>query len=355
MNLKTILALSVALCAGQTMQAQFECATNADGTGVTITGYIPVSGGVNIPTNINGLPVTSIGNDAFADDQIITSVVIPFGVTSIGNAAFASCTSLTSITIPDSITSIGQVAFVDCFSLTAISIPTSVTSIAETTPVAAEAGLVFCGCANLTAITVDTNNPVYSSVNGVLFNKSQTVLIECPGTVAGNYAIPSGVTTVGDFAFEECDSLTTVAVPSSVTSIGDYAFYECGDLTGIYFAGNAPAANSTAALGEGNATAYYLPGTTGWNSTFAGCLAVMWLPPPSVIQTTDGGFGIRNNKFGFNISGPVNVPVVLEACTNLANPVWTSLLTARLTNGSFYFSEPLQTNVAGRYYRIGWP
>ena len=64
---------------------------------------------------------------------------------------------------------------------------------------------------------------------------------------------------------------------------------------------------------------------------------------------------VQNNQFGFNVTGTVNIPIVIEACTNLANPVWTPLLTGTLTNGLLYFSEPLQTNLSGRYYRISSP
>ena len=64
---------------------------------------------------------------------------------------------------------------------------------------------------------------------------------------------------------------------------------------------------------------------------------------------------MQNNQFGFNITGTSNIPIVVEACTNLASPVWTALQSLTLTNGLFYFSEPLQTNGSGRYYRISSP
>jgi hypothetical protein len=128
-------------------------------------------------------------------------------------------------------------------------------------------------------------------------------------------------------------------------------------LASVYFKGNAPAANSTvfsSSSGNGydNATVYYLPGTTGWSNFSAntGLAAVLWNP---LIQTGDGSFGVRTNYFGFNIAGTANIPIVVEACTNLANPVWTPLQSLALTNGLFYFSEPFQAGIKGRYYRIG--
>jgi hypothetical protein len=74
---------------------------------------------------------------------------------------------------------------------------------------------------------VDPNNPAYSSMNGVLFDKGQTTLIAYPGGLAGNYTIPDSVTSIGDSAFYYCTKLTSVTIGNSVTSIGDYAFYYC--------------------------------------------------------------------------------------------------------------------------------
>ena len=68
---------------------------------------------------------------------------------------------------------------------------------------------------------MDALNSVYSSVDGVLFNKSQTTLIQYPGGKAGSYTIPNSVTSIGDYAFSGCTSLTSVTIPNSVTSIGD--------------------------------------------------------------------------------------------------------------------------------------
>ena len=83
-------------------------------------------------------------------------------------------------------------------------------------------------CTSLTAITVDALNSAYSSVDGVLFNKSQTTLIQYPAGKAGtSYTIPNSVTSIGDSAFSGCTSLTSVTIATSVTSIGDEAFYDC--------------------------------------------------------------------------------------------------------------------------------
>ena len=197
----------------------------SDGT-VTITDCdSSVRGGATIPSQIDGKPVTSIGDDAFYGCSRLTSITIPNGVTSIGMQAFDGCGSLTSITIPDSVTSIGWSAFGSCSSLTSVTIPDRVTSIG---------GNVFDGCKKLKQINVDTANTVYSSENGVLFNKGKTELIRYPeGKADTSYAIPNGVTSIGRWSFNDCSSLTSITIPDSVTSIGDNAFSECSSLTSI--------------------------------------------------------------------------------------------------------------------------
>ena len=161
------------------------------------------------------------------------SVVIPesvtydgttYPVTSIGDFAFYDSPSLTSVTIPNSITSIGVRAFNGCSGLTSVSIGNSVTSI----------GIhVFYNCHSLTDISVDENNTTYSSLDGVLFNKSQTKLIKYPIGKQGEYTIPNSVTTIDDSAFANCSNLASITIPNSVISIGGYAFANCVKLTSI--------------------------------------------------------------------------------------------------------------------------
>ncbi len=101
-----------------------------------------------------------------------------------------------------------------------------------------------------------------------------------------------------------------------------------------------------------SATVYYLPATTGWSNTFGGVPAVLWNP---LINTGDGSFGLSNNQFGFNITGTSNIPIVVEACADLAGPAWSPLASLTLTNGLMYFSDAQWTNYSGRYYRISSP
>ncbi len=180
----------------------------------------------SIKSVIIGNGVTSIGNYAFTSCSSLTSVTIPNSVTSIGNSAFGGCTSLTSVTIPDSVTSIGNSAFLGCSRLTSIDIPDSVTSIGDR---------AFYYCSSLTSINVDVENKYYSSdERGVLFNKDKTELIQYPiGNTATSYIIPDSVTSIGNYAFEYCSSLTSIDIPEGVTSIGDRAFWSCTSLTSI--------------------------------------------------------------------------------------------------------------------------
>ena len=126
----------------------------------------------------------------------------------------------------------------------------------------------------------------------------------------------------------------------------------CTNLTGVYFQGNAPSVLGAVFDGDNNVTVYYLPGTTGWGTTFADRPTAPWLLPYPVILTTAPNFGIQTNAFGFRISWATNVPVVVEASTTLANPVWSPVSTNTLTDGWSYFSDAEWTNYPARFYRI---
>ncbi len=143
--------------------------------------------------------VTSIGDFAFYGCDRLTSVTIGSGVTSIGIEAFQSCASLTSLTIPNSVTSIGDFAFCGCTALSSVTIGSGVTSIGSA---------AFAGCTGLTSFTVDLGNPAYSSsTDGVLFNKTATLLVQYPGGKQGSYAVPDSVTRISSLAFNGCTAL----------------------------------------------------------------------------------------------------------------------------------------------------
>ncbi len=164
---------------------------------------------------------------SYSGDVVVPSSVSYNGeqytVAAIGESAFSSCLYLTSITIPNSVTAIGESAF-SYSSLTSITIPNSVTTIGEA---------AFGICSSLTSIAVDGDNQKYSSIDGILYDKSQTSLICYPGGKTGDVIISNTVTTIGDSAFAGCVNLTSITLPNTVTTIGVSAFEHCISLTSI--------------------------------------------------------------------------------------------------------------------------
>ena len=192
---------------------------------VTSIGAAAFSGCTSLTSVTIPHGVTSVEFETFCGCTSLTSVTIPNGVKSIDDESFLGCTSLTNITIPDSVISIGLMAFLNCTSLGSVTIPDSVTSIDID---------AFDGCTSLTSINVEKNNINYSSLSGVLFDRSQNELICYPaGKNEKIYEIPKGVASIGGGAFSSCASLTGVTIPNSVTSIGGSAFIDCNSLTNI--------------------------------------------------------------------------------------------------------------------------
>jgi hypothetical protein len=298
--------------------------------------------------------VTNIADDAFSTCGSLTNVTIGSSVISIGDNEFKWCSGLITVTLGNNLSSIGGATFYGCSSLTGITIPSGVNRIGD---------WMFGYCGSLTGVTIANS---VSSIGTYAF-------YQCPLT---NITIPNGVLSIGDAAFAECDGLTSVTIPDSVTSIGQNAFSQCGNLTkviignsvtnlgdyaffswgspsltAVYFRGDAPPSSVNVFFGQNNVTVYYLPGTTGWSATFDGVPTMLWNPQAQ----NDSSFGVQNNQFGFNIVGGTNLVIVVEASTNLANPVWTPLGTCTLTNGSSYFSDPQWTNYPSRFYRFSAP
>lgn len=169
---------------------------------------------------------------AFADCRDLTQVSIEKGVSHIREGTFGGCLSLSEINLPDTVTTIGAWAFNGCSSLPRLVLPRSLVSIGE---------LAFGGCARLTALEVDVRNPTFSTLDGVLFDRNRTTLILCPQGMTGDYAIPDGVSRVGEGAFAFCTRLTSIAIPDSVTELGDYAMTGCHSLTRVMIPPNVTA------------------------------------------------------------------------------------------------------------------
>lgn len=131
--------------------------------------------------------------------------------------------SIKAVVIKSGVTNIGRCAFYGGDYLTSVEIPNTVTSIKEK---------AFTHCSALTDINVAADNPNFCTVEGVLFNKDRTTLVQYPaGIKSTEYTVPSTVTAIGDRAFEYANILTAVTLPNTVNSIGSYAFAECHGLT----------------------------------------------------------------------------------------------------------------------------
>jgi len=196
-----------------------------------VDGIYYITTGSNNEVMVNG---NSNSYNSYSGDVVIPSTVtyenVTYKVTGIDSEAFYASSGLTSVTIPNSVTKIGTKSFMDCTMLPTITIPSSVTSIGD---------YAWRGCQSLTEIKVENGNPSYCSSEGVLFDKEKTNLIQYPmGKTATSYTIPDGVTTIVQYAFNNC-KLTDIDIPSSVATIGDYAFYRCQSLTSVDIPGSA--------------------------------------------------------------------------------------------------------------------
>jgi hypothetical protein len=311
------------------VQAQFTYETN-NGT-ITITGYTGTGGEVSIPESITGLPVTSIRGYAFHDNGFLRKVTISDSVTSIGERAFQGCGGLTNAIISNDLTSIGDWAFAAC-DLTNVTIPDSVTSIGNG---------AFFAC-RLTKVTIP-NKVTYIGMWAFQYCTSLTTAT-IPNSVEGipNYSfqyctsltsvtIPNGAWWIGGEAFSGCTSLTSVTIPKSISLMGHWAFQACTNLTAIYFQGDAPDAYEP--FRNASPTVYYLPGTTGWDTTFEDQPTAVWVLPNPLILNKGLTFGVQTNGFGFLISWATNVTVVVEASTRLTNPIWVPAATNTLAGG----------------------
>jgi len=339
-------------------------------------GYIfgAVNGGDNnklcVPSSLKTVIITGgskIIYSAFRGCEGLSSITIPNSVTSIHTEAFTDCTGLTSITIPSSVTliegyaflntgiwnntpnnsivyadkwvigykgtingdltlnldtvGIGTDAFSSCTGLTSITIPNSVTSI----------GLrAFRNCIGLKNITVDSTNTNYTSLNGVLYNKSMAQLIASPTGISGNFSIPNSVTSIDEYAFYYCTGLTSITIPNSVTSIGSNAFSECRSLTSVTIPDSVTSIGSVAfrfchgltSITIGNGV------TSIGNSAFYGCTGLTNITIPSSVTSIGGE--------------------AFVGCTGL-----TSITLGTITSANFSVNTPFPGNLRDVYFAAG--
>jgi len=196
---------------------------------------------IEVPEEINGLPVTVIYGMAFYQSDA-ESIKLPSSLKRIEIMAFYDCDSLTSIDIPEGTEEIMAQSFYQCDNLTEINIPSTCSELGSN---------AFSSCKNLTAINVAEGNPTYKSSDGIIFNTDETELIKYPDGKNSVYKLPDSVKIVADYAFSEnvniteinlnnaesigndsmsfCENLKKVSA-KKLKSIGEYAFYECTSL-----------------------------------------------------------------------------------------------------------------------------
>jgi len=245
----------------------------------------------SVPSYVIPNSVTSIGNSAFCSCHKLTSINVPNSVTSIGNNTFDNCSGLININVPNSVTSIGENAFRGCTKLTSIDIPNSVTSIGKG---------AFSSCYGLIEILVSEQNKDYSSMDGVLFNKNKTTLIQFPIAKSGSpYVTPESVTSIGDNAFYGTN-LKSISIGNRVETIGERAFFR-SSLTSINIG------NSVKTIG---------------NSAFTGCVRLTSIEIPNSVTLIEGSAfsnctGLTNIEIPNSVTSMGNWP--FYGCTKLAS------------------------------------
>lgn len=247
---------------------------------VTIAAYNGTDG-TCLPSTINfNYPADAIPTSAFFNSEIATfnntlkTVILPRSVSVISQKAFYACSSLSNINLPISITKIEYGAFAWCQGFDSIKISSYVTEIGQSS--------FRC---NSAFIMADKNNPNYSSNEGVLFDKNQTKLIQCPTSKLGKYIIPQSVTVISYEAFENVEGITELGVPTLVNYIDKEAFLGCSNLISIIIP------NSVTLIND---------------RTFSDCLKLKSVVIPSTIKSIGKtAFGRCQSLISINIPSSV--------------------------------------------------
>ena len=206
-----------------------------------------------IPPTYNGSPVTQLRYVAFRDANQIKTVMMPNTIKKIDWEAFSRCTSLENVYLPEGLTTLKHYAFLECSSMESIRLPESLevidhnvfvdcSALKELYIPAKTASIgynVFIGCDSLERYIIAPGNPLYTSIDGVLYNKAGTILRAYPlGRTNKTFTVPNGVTTIDSQAFSFAKYLESVTVSDSVTTIKGGAFYGCPNLRSIHLGKN---------------------------------------------------------------------------------------------------------------------
>ena len=294
---------------------------------VEIIGCQSTATSVDIPTTIEGYPVSVINSGAFSSHKNLISITIPDSVYTIGQDAFSDCEGLTSITIPDSVKLVGQSAFSGCKNVTSFKISTNLTVIYDNT---------FFNCTSVKSITIP------DSVTGIGYD----AFAGCSSLTS--ITIPDSVTSIGDSAFKECSSLTSITIPNSVTSINYRTFYNCTSLSSITIP------NSVTSIGEGafyncrSLTNITIPDnvTSIGASAFRGCSELTSITIPDSVTSfgTSVFYGCIGLKTTGSVDSKANIKLKGSGELKLDFSMFPSLTVVEIPNtftsiGSYTFYE----------------
>jgi len=306
-------------------------------------GYVAFSGCTNLVYNIKD-NVKYLGNNINPYIVVMelesiecTNLYLQKTTKIIYNYAFESCTNLINLIIPENVTCIGYDAFAGCAHLTSMNIPASVIYLSNG---------IFKTCANLTTINVDDNNQNYKSIDGNLYTKDGSTLIQYAiGKNESSFTIPAGVTSIGDYAFYGCTSLTDITIQDSITSIGSFAFYGCKGLASVTIPNSIKFIGGWTFFGCTSLINVIIPDsvtTIGWDA-FSGCTGLTKINVDignTKYKSVDGNLYSKDGKIliqyaigktATNFTIPDSVTRIAErafyGCTSLKNVVIPACVT----------------------------
>ena len=336
----------------------------------SLVNYIGNDTEVVLPDSYNGESY-EIGIAAFRGCDGLTAINIPEGVTSIGDYAFSNCDGLTSIVIPKGVTSIGSDAFSGCSSFEQVTINcanvgnwfggnSSIKEVVLGEGVTSIGYGAFSGCTGLTSIVVLAGNSVYDSrggCNAIIVTSCDSLIQGCSSTI-----IPESVTSIGNYAFDGCSSLTAITIPESVTSIGDYAFRDCSILTSITLPDGVTSIGSGAFEDCSRLTSITLPdGVTSIGYyAFRECSSLTAISIPENSQLTSiGDYAFQDCSSLTSITLPASVTSigddigrscgVFSNCTSLKEVIFEDG-TETLAVGCDYFNRSPRIPGRGLFY-----